>query len=155
MLRVVLSIVGLALCELVFSQSLVQVPSRMTFAGVKLKITEKGRKTIQEEVDRITRSPKYFNAKVIKANIHFPIIEQAFIEEGISTDFKYLSLQESALIPDAVSSSNAVGYWQFKDFTAIQMGLRVDKFIDERMNIYASSRAAARYMIKNNQYFDN
>ncbi|MDH5365401.1 MAG: LysM peptidoglycan-binding domain-containing protein [Cyclobacteriaceae bacterium] len=155
MLRTLLTIVGLALCELVYSQSSVQVPSRMTFAGVKLKITEKGREAIQEEVDKITRSPKYFNAKVVKADIHFPLIEQAFIEEGVSTDFKYLSLQESALIPDAVSTSNAVGYWQFKDFTAIQMGLRVDKFIDERMNIYASSRAAARYMKKNNEYFDN
>jgi membrane-bound lytic murein transglycosylase D len=35
------------------------------------------------------------------------------------------------------------------------MGLRVDREIDERLNIAASSRAAARYLIKNNQYFDN
>lgn len=138
-----------------YSQSPVRVPSRMTFADIKLKITDKGREAIQEEVDRIMQSPKYFNAKVVKANTYFPIIEKAFNEEGVSPDFKYLSLQESALIPDAVSTSNAVGYWQFKDFTAIEMGLRVDKNIDERMNIYASSRAAARYMKKNNTYFDN
>ena len=142
-------------CALVHAQSSIRVPSHMTFADVKLKITDKGRKAIQEEVDRIMQSPKYFEAKVEKANVFFPIIEAAFREEGVSPDFKYLSLQESALIADAVSKSNAVGYWQFKDFTAVEMGLRVDRHIDERMNIYASSRAAARYMKKNNTYFDN
>ncbi|HMQ01403.1 MAG TPA: transglycosylase SLT domain-containing protein, partial [Cyclobacteriaceae bacterium] len=56
---------------------------------------------------------------------------------------------------DAVSVSNAVGFWQFKDFTAIEMGLRVDNVIDERMNIASSSRAAAGYLKKNNYYFNN
>lgn len=155
MIHKTLIYLALTLSLVVNGQHSIKVPSKMDFAGMKLNITEKGRRAIQEEVDRITQSPKYFNAKVQKANVHFPIIERAFIEEGISTDFKYLALQESALIPDIVSSSNAVGYWQFKDFTAIQMGLRVDKYVDERMNIYASSRAAARYMKKNNEYFDN
>ena len=59
-------------------------------------------------------------------------------------------------MPDVVSSSNAVGYWQFKDFTAREMGLRVDKNVDERMNITAASRGAARYIKKNNtHFFDN
>jgi membrane-bound lytic murein transglycosylase D len=35
------------------------------------------------------------------------------------------------------------------------MGLRVDKEIDERMNIVSSSRAAAQYLKKNNFYFNN
>jgi membrane-bound lytic murein transglycosylase D len=35
------------------------------------------------------------------------------------------------------------------------MGLRVDKEIDERLNIVSSSRAAARYIKKNNFYFNN
>ena len=66
-----------------------------------------------------------------------------------------MALQESALIADAVSVSNAVGFWQFKDYTAVEMGLRVDKEIDERLNIVSSSRAAARYIKKNNFYFNN
>ncbi|MBS1542325.1 MAG: LysM peptidoglycan-binding domain-containing protein, partial [Bacteroidetes bacterium] len=70
-------------------------------------------------------------------------------------DFKYLALQESALVPDAVSSSNAVGFWQFKDFTAKEMGLRVDEVVDERMNIASASLAAARYIKQCNHYFNN
>ncbi len=132
-----------------------QVPSRMEFAGIKLKIHESGRKDIQESVDALTRSKTHYDAMAEKARSYFPIIERIFREENVPDDFKYLVLQESALIPDAVSSSNAVGYWQFKDFTGIEMGLRIDKSIDERMNIVAASRAAAKYFKLNNTYFDN
>src|SRR6185369_4697311 len=64
-------------------------------------------------------------------------------------------LQESSLVSDAVSPSDAVGFWQFKDFTAQEMGMRVDRDVDERMNIVSSSRGAAKYIKTNNWYFNN
>jgi membrane-bound lytic murein transglycosylase D len=132
-----------------------EVPHKMEFAGITLTIRDDARREIQKDVDLFTQSQKHFNIKVQRARTYFPIIEKIFNEEGLPDDFKFLVLQESALISDAVSVSNAVGFWQFKDFTAIEMGLRVDKEIDERMNIEASSRAAARYLKKNNMYFNN
>jgi len=132
-----------------------EVPSKMQFAGITLSIRDDARREIQKDVDMLTQSPKYFNIKVERAKTYFPIIEKVFEQERIPAEFKFLALQESALIGDAVSTSNAVGFWQFKDFTAIEMGLRVDKEIDERMNIEASSRAAAKYLKKNNYYFNN
>jgi len=127
----------------------------MEFAGIKLRIQESGRKDIQESVDMLTRSSTHYNIMIERARTYFPIIERIFREENLPEDFKYLCLQESALIPDAVSSSDAVGYWQFKDFTAIENGLRVDRNIDERMNIVSATRAAAKYLKKNNSFFDN
>ncbi|HCZ34679.1 MAG TPA: hypothetical protein DHV26_01985, partial [Cytophagales bacterium] len=103
----------------------------------------------------LTQHPRYFNIKVERAKTYFPIIDKIFEEERLPLDFKYLVLQESALIADAVSVSNAVGFWQFKDFTAMEMGLRVDKEVDERMNIHSATRAAARYLKKNNFMFNN
>src|SRR5688572_2624896 len=132
-----------------------QVPHKMEFAGITLTIRDDARREIQKDVDALTQSPKHYNIKAERAKTYFPIIEKVFAEEKVPDDFKYLALQESALIADAVSSSNAVGFWQFKDFTAIEMGLRVDKHIDERLNIVSSSRAAARYIKKNNFYFNN
>lgn len=120
-----------------------------------LTIRDDARREIQKDVDALTQSPKHFMIKVERARTYFPLIEQAFKEEGVPEDFKFLSIQESALIADAVSTSNAVGFWQFKDFTALEMGLRVDKVVDERLNIVSSSRAAARYIKKNNVFFDN
>jgi membrane-bound lytic murein transglycosylase D len=132
-----------------------QVPHKMEFAGITLIIREDARNEIQRDVDALTKSPKHYNIKVERARSYFPIIEKVFAEERLPDDFKYLALQESALIADAVSVSNAVGFWQFKDFTAIEMGLRVDREVDERLNIASSSRAAARYIKKNNTFFDN
>jgi membrane-bound lytic murein transglycosylase D len=132
-----------------------EVPHKMQFADITLSIRDDARREIQKDVDAMTLSPKHFNIKAERAKTYFPIIEKVFAEENVPDDFKYLVLQESALIADAVSPSNAVGFWQFKDFTAIEMGLRVDKEIDERMNIVSASRGAAKYFKKNNMFFDN
>lgn len=132
-----------------------EVPHKIHFAGMTLSIRDDARREIQKDVNALTQSPRHHNIKVERAKTYFPIIEKVFAEENVPEDFKYLVLQESALIADAVSVSNAVGFWQFKDFTALEMGLRVDKEIDERLNIVSSSRAAARYIKKNNFYFNN
>lgn len=132
-----------------------EVPHKMHFADMTLTIRDDARREIQKDVDALTQYPRYFNIKVERAKTYFPIIDKIFEEERLPLDFKYLVLQESALIADAVSVSNAVGFWQFKDFTALEMGLRVDKEVDERMNIYSATRAAARYLKKNNFLFNN
>lgn len=138
----------------VFAQA-PEVPAKMQFAGMTLTIRDDARREIQKDVNMLTQSARHHNIKVERAKTYFPIIEKIFAEERVPDDFKYLVLQESALIADAVSVSNAVGFWQFKDFTAVEMGLRVDKEIDERMNIASSTRAAAGYIKKNNYYFNN
>ena len=103
----------------------------------------------------MVKSPKYLEIKADRARLYFPLIEKALKEEGVPTDFKYLSLQESALISDAVSSSNAVGFWQFKDFTGKEVGLRIDRSVDERLNIVSATHGAAKYFKRHNFYFDN
>ena len=132
-----------------------RVPSNYEFAGIKLSITEGARKQIQSDVDALHRNQTYLRRKLEKVDLFFPIIERVFQEENLPDDFKYLVIQESALISDAVSSSNAVGFWQFKEASAKEVGLRVDRYIDERMHITASSRAAAKYLKKNNFFFNN
>ena len=132
-----------------------KVPSKMEFGGIQLKISEGARKEIQEKVNSLTKSQKYFMIKVQRAASYFPIVEQVFEQEGVPSDFKYLAIQESGYVSDVISSSNAVGYWQFKKATAIEMGLRVDAKVDERLNIVSSSRGAAKYFQQNNLFFNN
>lgn len=132
-----------------------RVPSQMEFGGMKLKLSDAARNEIQRDVNALHSSRKYFDIKLDRVNLYFPIIEQIFKEENIPEDFKYLAIQESALISDAVSSANAVGYWQFKDFTGKEVGLRIDKQVDERLNIVAASHGAAKYMKRHNFYFRN
>ncbi|GAB3332444.1 hypothetical protein GCM10027429_11810 [Marivirga atlantica] len=131
------------------------VPHKIDFADMELKLTKDAIKDIQSHVDALTRSDSYFQKQLEKADMYMPIIERIFKEEGLPDDFKYLVIQESALIPDAVSSSNAVGFWQFKEISGLENGLRIDRQVDERMNIVSASHAAANYLKKHNEQFDN
>ena len=137
------------------AQLTVEVPSVIHFADMQLELTPEARKKIQTDVDALVRHEKYFNAKVAKVDAHFPLIEQVLREENVPEDIKYLVIQESALVGDAVSTSNAVGYWQFKDVTGREVGLAINNEVDERMNIITATHGAARYFKNNNTFFDN
>ena len=131
------------------------VTKEVEFGNMKLILSRSVMAEIQKQVNSLTSSPKYYQMKVDRMLLYFPIIERVFKEEGLPDDFKYLAIQESGLVSDAVSSADAVGFWQFKDFTAREVGLRVDKQIDERKNIVASSRGAATYLKRNNFLVNN
>ena len=131
------------------------VTKEVEFGNMKLVLSRNVMAEIQKQVNSLTSSPKYYQMKVDRMLLYFPVIERVFKEEGVPEDFKYLAIQESGLISDAVSSADAVGFWQFKDFTAREVGLRVDKQIDERKNIVASSRGAATYLKRHNFLVDN
>lgn len=132
-----------------------RVPTTIYFADMTLHLTDQARRDIQADVDALYRSPKYFLMKLERVDMYLPIIEPIFAEYGIPDDLKYLVIQESALISDAVSSSNAVGFWQFKEASATEVGMRVDHQVDERMNIVASTVGAAKYLNRSNATFNN
>jgi len=154
MKKVFLTLIFSVLLVVSFAQQQ-EVPSEIAFAGMRLKLSASVRRALTNDMEMIRRNEKYFQAKVDRANIYFPIVEKVFRDEGFPEDFKYLALQESSFIPDAVSSSNAVGYWQFKKESAQEVGIRINSEVDERMNIVASSRGAAAYLKKNNNTLNN
>ncbi len=132
-----------------------QVPSHMELGNMKLKITSGAQKIIQEHVDELHKNEKYIQKVADKAHLYFPIISKIFYEEGVPDEFKFLCIQESGFRADAVSSSNAVGFWQFKDFTAREVGLFVENEADERKHIIYSTKGAAKYLKKNYFYLKN
>ena len=140
---------------LIYCQSTPNVPEVIDFDKIRLKINNDTRKEIQNEVDALHANDKFFKILIDRVNIYFPIIEEVLKEENIPEDFKFLALQESALISDAVSASNAVGFWQFKSSTAKIYNLQINEYVDERRNIVSSTRAAARYLKNSNFEFDN
>lgn len=149
-------ILGMLLVSLgALAQAPMDIPSQMEVAGIKLKIRSDAQKEIQETYDLLTRSPKHFEALVERTRMYMPYIEQILKQEGLPDDLKFLPIQESQLISDAVSSSNAVGFWQFKKATAQELGLRVDGVVDERKHIILATVGATRYFKRSNFTFDN
>ena len=131
------------------------VPRSVGFAGMNVQLDEDARAVVQTDVKALMGNKKFWEAKLDRCLLFFPIVEGILIDEDVPVDFKYLAVQESNLQPDAVSASNAVGFWQFKKETALDYGLRVDDQIDERKNITSSTRAAAKYLKKSNTQFNN
>ncbi|MDX2189236.1 MAG: LysM peptidoglycan-binding domain-containing protein [Bacteroidota bacterium] len=147
-MKLYLSLILIFFLNGLFAQP-IEVPNQMYFAGMTLNLSSGLRQELQKQVIEITKNKTYFQAKVNRTDTYFPIIEKAFIEEDIPLDFKYLVIQESSLQSDVVSTSNAVGFWQFKKESGEEVGLLINSEVDERKHILESSRAAARYLKKN------
>lgn len=76
---------------------------------------------------------------------YFPHIETMLTQAGMPGDLKYVAVAESALRPHAGSKKGAIGFWQFLVETGRDYGLVIDERIDERRNVFASTRAAIKY----------
>jgi membrane-bound lytic murein transglycosylase D len=148
-------ILSLVTISQTYSQSAPEIPASVSFGGITVKFDRGAQNLIEEDVKSLMSNKKFWEEKMDRAILHFPIVEGILMDEEVPIDFKYLAVQESSFRPDVVSSSNAVGYWQFKPETARGLNLRVDDKVDERKNISSSTHAAAWYLKKNNQQFNN
>jgi membrane-bound lytic murein transglycosylase D len=80
------------------------------------------------------------------ASEHLPAVMATTREHGLPTDIAYLVMLESGANPEARSPANALGMWQFMPATARSYGLRVDSWVDERLDPQKSTRAAMAYL---------
>ncbi|WP_064197906.1 MULTISPECIES: lytic transglycosylase domain-containing protein [Emticicia] len=93
----------------------------------------------------IYKKPSFTKKMLEKKNFYFPIFEKYLAKYNMPDELKYLSMLESGLNPKAISHAKAVGLWQFMKPTGKDFGLRVDEYVDERMDIEKSTEAACKY----------
>ena len=77
---------------------------------------------------------------------YLPQFEEIFDYYGLPKELKAMAIIESALNPVAVSRAKAKGMWQFMYRTALQYNLKINSYIDERLDPVASAHAAAKYL---------
>ncbi|HTD93362.1 MAG TPA: lytic transglycosylase domain-containing protein [Chitinophagaceae bacterium] len=82
---------------------------------------------------------------------YFDMMDAILVERGLPKELKYLAVIESQLKSNARSWAGAVGPWQFMPATGRNMGLKVNRKIDERRDLYKSTYAASKYL---NSLFD-
>jgi membrane-bound lytic murein transglycosylase D len=79
-------------------------------------------------------------------HVYFPLFEEVLQRERMPTELKYLAVIESALNPRARSYVGALGLWQFMYSTGSLYGLKADSYVDDRLDPYRSTVAAARHL---------
>ena len=80
------------------------------------------------------------------ADYYMPIFEETLNKYNMPEELKYMAVIESALNPIAVSRAGAKGMWQFMHTTAKSYGLKINSYVDERLDPFKSADAAARYL---------
>lgn len=77
---------------------------------------------------------------------YLSMIRQVFRKKGLPEDLAFTAMVESGFNPRAVSRAGAKGLWQFMAQTARRYGLRVDRWVDERLDPEKSTEAAAEHL---------
>jgi membrane-bound lytic murein transglycosylase D len=77
---------------------------------------------------------------------YLPMILDVFKQKGLPEELVFTAMIESGFNPVAVSRAGAKGLWQFMAPTARRYGLRVDRWLDERLDPEKSTVAAANYL---------
>jgi len=77
---------------------------------------------------------------------YLPMILEVFRQKGLPEELVFTAMIESGFNPVAVSHAGAKGLWQFMAPTARQYGLRVDRWLDERLDPEKATVAAANYL---------
>jgi soluble lytic murein transglycosylase-like protein len=80
-----------------------------------------------------------------RAKRYLPWIEKRLKEMGLPDDLKYVTITESGLRPEAVSTSGAAGIWQFIPSTGEKFGMRKNRSIDERFDFFKATDGALSY----------
>ena len=81
-------------------------------------------------------------------------IVRQFEKHDVPGELALLPVIESAFQPHAISPANAAGIWQFIPSTGRNYGLRKNRSYDGRRDVYASTRAAIKYLKKLHNDFD-
>jgi len=84
---------------------------------------------------------------LVRAGRYLPMVLDAFKQKGLPEELVFTAMIESGFDPLAVSRAGARGLWQFMAPTARRYGLRIDQWLDERLDPEKSTAAAARHFV--------
>lgn len=131
------------------------IPSNLEFCGEKIPSNSIA---IKEDLEKEFFNNNYWksNSAVLfaKAKKWFPYIEPILKQQGVPDDFKYVAVIESHL-SNIVSPAGAAGFWQLMPASAQNYGLEINEFVDERLDVEKSTKAACKHINDSYAIFKN
>ena len=103
---------------------------------------------IDRELEWFVNHPSYIDRVQTRAKPFLYSIVRQFEKHEIPGEIALLPVIESAFQPHAVSPANAAGIWQFIPSTGKLYGLKQNRTYDGRRDVYASTKAAIKYLKK-------
>ncbi|VAY87351.1 Membrane-bound lytic murein transglycosylase D precursor [hydrothermal vent metagenome] len=94
----------------------------------------------------LNKDKRNYTTKLHNAYLFIPTIKKILKENNIPSAFLYLVMAESNFILHAKSNKKAIGLWQFMPATGKRFELKINRYIDERMDIIKSTQAAVEYL---------
>jgi membrane-bound lytic murein transglycosylase D len=101
---------------------------------------------VAKHVNWYATRPDYIARTTARASLYLFHVVSELEKRGMPTELALLPFIESAFNPNALSSANAAGMWQFVPGTGRDFNLKQDAFKDERRGILASTDAALTYL---------
>ena len=90
--------------------------------------------------------PDYLTRTSGRASLYLYHVVQELEKRGMPTELALLPVIESAFNPQALSTADASGLWQFVPGTGRDFNLKQNMFKDERRGVLASTDAALTYL---------
>lgn len=119
--------------------SYIQIPFNQTVKNYVIMYSEK--------------MPTAMGRALGRSQYYMPIFEETFARYNMPLELKYMAIIESMLNPVAESRAGARGMWQFMYQTGRRYGLKINSFVDERLDVEKAVDAAARYLLDAYQTF--
>ena len=99
-------------------------------------------------IQQLTHKSNFYNKNKWSLELYLPLFHEKLSNEKLPVELKYLPIVESNLSPTATSKVGATGLWQLMFYTAVENGLVMNSYVDERMDPVKSTTAAVRYLKK-------
>jgi len=103
---------------------------------------------IDRELNWFANHPAYLERAQNRAEPFLYSIVKLVEKKNVPGEIALLPIVESAFQPHVVSSARAAGIWQFIPSTGTNYGLKRNHSYDGRRDVYASTKAAIKYLKK-------
>jgi soluble lytic murein transglycosylase-like protein len=140
----------------IYNDSLTEAADALLVSAPRVTIGVTGKASVDETPSashaiQYDRRPQFWSegpgtAAAARLNLLRPAIDPILKSRGVPTELAAVILVESGGRPTAISPKGARGLWQLMPDTARRYGLRVDDTQDDRIDLFRSTDAAARYL---------
>lgn len=103
----------------------------------------------RERVRTQTGLSDAFTDAIARSGVYLTYMEDIFIDYGLPHELTRLVFVESMFVNSALSKTGAAGLWQFMPGTAKRYKMKINQWIDERLDPFIASHGAAQLLQAN------